>query len=135
MISIVKQVEKGKENKMVNTETRDLKKEKIANAYTIQMHLVHAAEECNELSQACLKYLRALENDTPVCERDAYEKVMEEIADVHNVVDVLTVALDKEVQYRDVPRYIDAVAIRKTERWLKRVNERSTVGHMETMQY
>lgn len=120
---------------MVNTETRDLKKEKIADAYTMQMHLVHAAEECNELSQACLKYLRVLENDTPVAEREAYEKVMEEIADVHNVVDVLTMALDKMVQYRDVPRYIDAIATRKTERWLKRVNERDNTGHMKTMIY
>lgn len=120
---------------MVNTETRDLKKERISEAYTMQMHLVHAAEECNELSQACLKYLRALENDTPVVEREACEKVMEEIADVHNVVDVLTVALDEIIQYRDVPRYIDAIAIRKTDRWLKRVNERDTSGSMKTMQY
>lgn len=40
------------------------------------------AEECNELSQAALKLIRAWRKETPMREDEAYERLVEEIADV-----------------------------------------------------
>ena len=45
------------------------------------------AEECAELGQASLKYIRAREGDTPITEAEAREHVLEEIADAMNALD------------------------------------------------
>ena len=46
--------------------------------------LEQLAEECSELSQACLKYSRKLrgENPTPKTEQDCVVSLMEEVSDV-----------------------------------------------------
>lgn len=41
------------------------------------------AEECNELSQAALKLIRAMRRETPMRADEAREKLVEEIADVY----------------------------------------------------
>ena len=77
--------------------------------------LAQIAEEAAELSQAALKLRRALTktNPTPVSPTDAWEKMMEEYADVMLAVGVFTV---DEVRVQDI-------RLRKSARWLKRLRE------------
>lgn len=51
------------------------------------------AEECSELAQAALKLRRAYDktNPTPMDPDDAYEKLMQEIADVEVYLEQLTI--------------------------------------------
>jgi NTP pyrophosphatase (non-canonical NTP hydrolase) len=57
----------------------------------LEERLLGLAEEASELSQAALKYRRALtkKNPTPLSEDDAYENLLEEIADVTLYMDTL----------------------------------------------
>ena len=57
----------------------------------LEERLLGLAEEASELSQAALKYRRALtkKNPTPLSEDDAYENLLEEIADVNLYMDTL----------------------------------------------
>ena len=73
------------------------------------------AEECAELSQAALKLRRALTgiNPTPVTAEEARANLVEEIADILNVSDLL-------LEIDDVDEIYDIVQ-RKRERWLKRL--------------
>ena len=79
--------------------------------------LAQLAEEAAELAKAALKYRRILDgtNPTPISRTEAFDHLIEEIADVRLVVSVLD--MDKYL-----PEY-DAIAIRKTLRWVKRLNE------------
>lgn len=51
------------------------------------------AEEAAELCQASLKMVRAIKNETPVREDEASVHVLEEIADVEVMVNVLKLAV------------------------------------------
>lgn len=77
--------------------------------------LAQLAEECAELSQAALKLRRALwcNNPTPVTAEEARANLVEEIADILNVPDLL-------LEIDDVDEIYDIVQ-RKRERWLKRL--------------
>lgn len=77
--------------------------------------LAQLAEECAELSQAALKLRRALTgiNPTPVTAEEARANLVEEIADILNVSDLL-------LEIDDVDEIYDIVQ-RKRERWLKRL--------------
>ena len=77
--------------------------------------LTQLAEECAELSQAALKLRRALTgiNPTPVTAEEARANLVEEIADILNVSDLL-------LEIDDVDEIYDIVQ-RKRERWLKRL--------------
>lgn len=77
--------------------------------------LAQLAEECVELSQAALKLRRALTgiNPTPVTAEEARANLVEEIADILNVSDLL-------LEIDDVDEIYDIVQ-RKRERWLKRL--------------
>lgn len=77
--------------------------------------LAQLAEECAELSQAALKLRRALTgiNPTPVTAEEARKNLVEEIADILNVSDLL-------LEIDDVDEIYDIVQ-RKRERWLKRL--------------
>lgn len=77
--------------------------------------LAQLAEECAELSQAALKLRRALwcNNPTPVTAEEARANLVEEIADILNVSDLL-------LEIDDVDEIYDIVQ-RKRERWLKRL--------------
>lgn len=80
--------------------------------------LCQLAEESAELSKAALKYRRALGNTgnvTPVTAEEAYENLIEEIADVNLCLAVLGL-------YGGLPA-IEAsrVADRKAKRWHKRL--------------
>lgn len=77
--------------------------------------LAQLAEECAELSQAALKLRRALTgiNPTPVTADEARWNLVEEIADILNVSELL-------LEIDDVDEIYDIVQ-RKRERWLKRL--------------
>lgn len=47
------------------------------------------AEECNELAQAALKLIRVWNKETPMREDEAYEHLVEEIADVNLMIDLV----------------------------------------------
>ena len=77
--------------------------------------LAQLAEECAELSQAALKLRRALTgiNPTPVTADEARRNLVEEAADVYNVLGLLLDAEDN-VEIYDIIR-------RKKARWVKRL--------------
>ena len=79
--------------------------------------LSQLAEECCELGQAALKLRRVLDkkNPTPVTEEEARANLVEEAADVYNVLGFLL----------NVEDHINAYNIiqRKKDRWLGRLEE------------
>ena len=77
--------------------------------------LAQLAEECAELSQAALKLRRALTgiNPTPGAADEARRNLVEEAADVYNVLGLLLDAEDNAEIY--------SIIRRKKERWLKRL--------------
>lgn len=77
--------------------------------------LCQLAEEAAELSQAALKLRRALgcNNPTPVTVEEARRNLVEEAADVYNVLGLLLDAADNAEIY--------SIIRRKKERWLKRL--------------
>ena len=77
--------------------------------------LAQLAEECAELSQAALKLRRALTgiNPTPVAADEARRNLVEEAADVYNVLGLLLDAEDNAEIY--------SIIRRKKKRWLKRL--------------
>lgn len=81
--------------------------------------LAGLAEEASELAQAALKYRRTFTsvNPTPVTGPEAYEKLLEEIADVELYLDVLRLGYkDKKASDR-----IIAIKDRKLQRWKERL--------------
>ena len=92
---------------------------------TIAQHYVHSkldrkllimqlAEESAELSQACLKYLRALDGTNLCAEQDQevyMDNIVEEYSDVANVAEVAWIHLDYEI------------IANKAERWADRLKE------------
>ena len=81
--------------------------------------LEQLAEECGELTQAALKLarLRRGENPTPKTEKECRDALVEEMADVQLVIDLLTmsgVIGDAEVRIR---------MGKKMLRWLDRIEE------------
>ena len=54
----------------------------VIKKYGEEYMLRQLAEECNELSQAALKLIRARRKETPMREDEARERLVEEIADV-----------------------------------------------------
>lgn len=77
--------------------------------------LAQLAEEAAELSQAALKLRRALTgiNPTPVTADEARKNLVEEAADVYNVLGLLLDAADNAEIY--------SIIRRKKERWLNRL--------------
>lgn len=77
--------------------------------------LAQLAEEAAELSQAALKLRRALTgiNPTPVTAEEARRNLVEEAADVYNVLGLLLDAADNAEIY--------SIIRRKKERWLNRL--------------
>ena len=78
--------------------------------------LTQLAEESAELSQAALKLRRALTgiNPTPVTVDEARKSLVEEAADVYNVLGLLLDAADNAEIY--------SIIRRKKARWLKRLD-------------
>ena len=81
--------------------------------------LEQSAEECNELSQACLKMARKLrdENPTPKTLDDIRENLVEELSDVLLCIDYVmntcNITMDE----------LSPIIVEKQIRWIDRINE------------
>ena len=82
--------------------------------------LTQLAEECAELSKAALKLRRVYsgENPTPVRRKDAFDNVIEEIADVY--LSIMVLGLDAPIHSRKVYKIMEA----KLSRWEQRLQEK-----------
>ena len=88
--------------------------EYVKNTLPARDLLEQLAEECNELSKASLKLIRAIgasKNTTPISKVEAYDEFIEEQKDVISVLWLLT----NSERYA----YIDGYP--KYERWAKRL--------------
>ena len=77
------------------------------------------AEECAELGQAALKLRRAYDqtNPTPIDPDDAYEKMMQEIADVMVYLDQLPInwTYVGQTKYVKINRWKDRLTAKEAE--------------------
>ena len=91
--------------------------EEISNKCGNEYMLRQLAEECSELSQAALKYIRALRKETPMRTDEAIEHIVEEIADVSLMIDAVSATVLSEHDVDDV----QAIKEQKLERWKTRM--------------
>ena len=110
--------DKLKDKNVDQTAIREMVRRKV-----IAQHYVHSkldrkllimqlAEESAELSQACLKYLRALDGTNLCAEQDQevyMDNIVEEYSDVANVAEVAWIHVDYEI------------IANKAERWAERL--------------
>ncbi len=97
----------------------DLKE--IVKSVSFKDRTLQLAEECNELSQAILKYHRFLKGTNPTNKslEEVYNDLAEEIADVCLCLD--TVLLGEEKLTNNVDKWYYG----KLDRWVSRLKERS----------
>lgn len=81
--------------------------------------LAGLAEESAELAQAALKYRRTFSNinPTPVTGAEAYENLLEEIADVELYLDQLRLGY----RFTEASVKINRIKERKLQRWKERL--------------
>lgn len=89
----------------------------ISEKYGKEYMLRQLAEECGELSQAALKYIRAVRKETPMRIDEAIEHLTEEIADVRLMIEAVS---DTVLSERDVDD-VQAIKEQKLDRWKKRL--------------
>ena len=91
--------------------------EAIAWKYGKKYILRQMAEECIELAQAALKYIRADLKETPMRIDEAIEHLTEEIADVRLMIDAVSATV---LTWRDVDD-MQAIKEQKLDRWKTRM--------------
>ena len=91
--------------------------EHIAGKYGKKYILRQMAEECCELAQAALKYIRAVRKETPMRIDEAIEHLTEEIADVRLMIDAVSATV---LTWRDVDA-MQAIKEQKLDRWKTRM--------------
>ena len=91
--------------------------EAISEKYGKEYMLRQMAEECSELAQAALKYIRADLKETPMRTDEAIEHIVEEIADVSLMIDAVSATVLSE---RDVDN-VQAIKEQKLDRWKTRL--------------
>ena len=89
----------------------------IAGKYGKEYMLRQLAEECSELSQAALKYIRAARKETPMRIDEAIEHLTEEIADVRLMIDAVSATV---ITWRDCDAVIE-IKEQKRDRRKKRM--------------
>lgn len=89
----------------------------IAGKYGKEYMLRQLAEECSELSQAALKYIRAARKETPMRTDEAIEHLTEEIADVLLMIDAVSATVLSERDVDDVQE----IKEQKLDRWKTRM--------------
>lgn len=89
----------------------------ISEKYGKEYMLRQLAEECSELSQAALKYIRAVRKETPMRIDEAIEHLTEEIADVRLMIDAVSATV---LTWRDVDD-MQAIKEQKLDRWKTRM--------------
>lgn len=99
--------------------------EYIRNSLNQSELLALVAEESSELSHAALKLRRVYEgtNPTPVRRQAAYEAVLEEIADLSNVLIVL--GYDRPTTLLQIQKKMNE----KLQRWVERLQEKEGRAH------
>ena len=91
--------------------------EAISGKYGKEYMLRQMAEECSELAQAALKYIRAVRKETPMRIDEAIEHLTEEIADVRLMIDAVSATV---LTWRDVDD-MQAIKEQKLDRWKTRM--------------
>lgn len=89
----------------------------ISEKYGKEYMLRQLAEECSELSQAALKYIRAVRKETPMRIDEAIEHLTEEIADVRLMIDAVSATVLSERNVDDVQEINE----QKLDRWKTRM--------------
>ena len=91
----------------------------IVKSVSFRDRTLQLAEECNELSQAILKYHRFLKGTNPTNKtlEEVYNDLAEELADVCLCLD--TVLLGDEKLNGNVDKWYDS----KLDRWVNRLND------------
>lgn len=89
----------------------------IMKKYGEEYMLRQLAEECNELSHAALKLIRARRKETPMRENEAREHLVEEIADVH----VMAGAVFKHMLFKAEQECVDEICESKKNRMYERM--------------
>ena len=89
----------------------------IIKKYGEEYMLRQLAEECNELSQAALKLIRARRKETPMRESEARERLVEEIADVH----VMAGAVFEHILFKSEQECVDEWCESKKSRMFTRM--------------
>ncbi len=96
--------------------TREEKENFVRQTLETTELLAQLAEECAELTKAALKYRRAItkKNPTPVTEEAARTAMLEEMADISLVFDILHLPEDAEAEIEKWKNY-------KINRWVGRL--------------
>lgn len=94
-------------------------KNKIVEQYGQEYIFRQLAEESAELTQAALKMVRVMREETPVRWQEAQEHLLKEIADVWSMADMLAeVVLTQEARFK-----IEAIRAEKEKRMRERMLE------------
>ena len=98
-------------------------KAKIRARIPLEELLAGLAEEAAELAKAALKYRRALTgvNPTPISQEEAYDKLLDEIADVQLYESMLDIDW----------LIVDDIKDEKAERWIQRLDQVSSGNKQE----
>lgn len=79
------------------------------------------AEECAELNHAALKLVRSMKGETPVPVKAARAGLLEEIADVKNMLRVFESVIINTAELKEIPKIQES----KMRRWSDRIRERT----------
>ena len=99
-----------------------IEKNLIEASVDLRAKLEQVAEECGELTKACMKLIRAIGNGNPcnVSEEEAIDNVVEEISDVEVATYYLKLALQERAGY-DIWDKTIAISNEKSQRWIQRI--------------
>ena len=81
----------------------------------IERKLINLIEECGEVVQAATKLIRAKNGDTPITEQEAWDHLLEELADTELCSEMITTGKDRIV--------IRSIKNRKRRRWEERLEQ------------
>ena len=82
--------------------------------------LCQLSEECSELIQSCLKYLRATKGLTPKTEEETRENLFEELADVLINIEQIKYLFNKELGEGGAEAIVGKWYDYKIDRWYRR---------------
>ena len=88
------------------------------NRYGDEAMLRLLAEECSELAHAALKMVRVMHSETPVTYDEAHANLVEELADVMLVGNLMRISMD-EIYHQEVT----CIGCQKLERMRSRMTE------------
>jgi len=93
--------------------------QQIVEQYGQEYVIRQLAEESAELCQACLKTVRSMHGETPVTRMEAQEHMLEEIADVKVILNLMETAVLSEIGVVKIAETCQKKAKRMAERMLE----------------